>query len=499
MERGSGILIHISSLPNGCGIGTFGKEAFAFADFLARAKQKYWQILPLCPTGFGDSPYQSTSSFALNPYFIDLEQLEEQGLLGPGDWHDVDFGQDPERVDYYKVYVNREIVLKKAFARRRLLPAQDVETFTQTHQDWLSDYALYMAVKQRFDGRPWQEWDGDIRRRAPEALAYYRELCREDIQYFQFIQYIAYKQWDSLKSYSNRQGIEIIGDIPIYASADSADTWSNASTGIFQYDCDLAPVCVAGCPPDYFSEDGQYWGNTLYNWERNRETGYEWWIRRLRNALTNYDRVRIDHFRGFESYWEVPCGAPTAASGSWKPGPGMDFIDALRNALGGVKIIAEDLGFMTDGVKEFLKKSGFPGMKVLDFAFDTPGDNNDHLPHNYDKNCVVYTGTHDNDTVQGWFAGASAEQADYARQYLKLDETEGFHWGFIRGVMSSAAFLSVVPMQDFLGLGPEARMNIPSTLGGTNWQWRMAAGAATPELAQKIADLTQLYGRATPA
>ena len=495
MDRGSGILMHISSLPNQYGIGTFGKEAYAFADFLAAAKQKYWQILPLCPTSFGDSPYQSPSAFALNPHFIDFEWLESHGFLQREEYSSVDFGDDPFHVDYLKVYVNKEAVLRKAFSRRELLPAQDLEVFIQRHQIWLGDYALYMALKKHFDNQPWECWDEDIKLRLPDAMAYYKEKYQEDIQYFQFIQYIAYEQWNSLKDYINRHGISIIGDIPIYASADSADTWSNASTGIFQYSIDLTPICVAGCPPDYFSDNGQYWGNTVYDWEKNKETGYHWWIRRIQNALTNFDWVRIDHFRGFESYWEVPYGSPTAAYGSWKPGPGIDFINALKNALGDVNIIAEDLGYMTDHVKAFLKESGFPGMKVLGFAFDTLGDN-DYLPHNYDKSCVVYTGTHDNDTVQGWFTQAGEEQAAFAKRYLKLDEAEGYHWGLIRGAHSSAAFLSVIPMQDFLGLGSEARMNTPATLGGTNWQWRMKTEDTSDDLAQKIAALTRLYGRA---
>lgn len=486
--------MHISSLPGKYGIGTFGKEAYAFADFLTTAKQKYWQLLPLCPTGFGDSPYQSPSAFALNPYFIDLEQLETQGLLLPEDYRDADFGDDSDHVNYNKVYVNNEAILRRAFARRDLLPAQELDDFIEKHQSWLPDYALYMALKKHFGGRPWEEWDDEIRHRTPESLDYYSNRYRDDILYFQFIQYIAYWQWNSLKNYANRQGIAIIGDIPIYVAADSTDTWSNAASGIFQYSRDLTPVCVAGCPPDYFSDDGQYWGNIVYDWKRNKETGYDWWIRRIENALTNFDWVRIDHFRGFESYWQVPYGSPTAAYGSWKPGPGMDFIDALKHALGSVNIIAEDLGTMTEAVKEFVKQSGFPGMRVLGFAFDTPGDN-DHLPHNYGKNCVVYTGTHDNDTVQGWFCHADEIQKAFAKKYLKLDETEGLHWGMIRGAMSSTAFLSVVPMQDFLGLGSEARMNTPSTLGGTNWQWRMRAGDASSELAKKIAEMTQLYGR----
>jgi 4-alpha-glucanotransferase len=487
--------MHISSLPSPYGIGTFGKEAYAFADFLAAAKQKYWQILPLCPTSFGDSPYQSPSAFALNPYFIDLDSLAGQGLLLHEEYFHLDFGENPERVDYNKIYVNRETVLRKAFHRRELLPAGELDAFAQKHYDWLEDYALFMVLKKHFNDQPWERWDEDIKRRSPEAMSFYRDRYQDDILYFQFIQYIAYTQWNSLKSYANRQGIAIIGDIPIYAAADSADTWSNAPSGIFQYSSNLTPVCVAGCPPDYFSSDGQYWGNTVYDWQKNKETGYDWWLRRIENSLSNFDWVRIDHFRGFESYWEVPYGSPTAASGSWKPGPGMDFIETLRHSLGNVRIIAEDLGYMTDGVKIFLRKSGFPGMKVLGFAFDSLGDN-DHLPHNYDRNCIVYTGTHDNDTALGWFFHAGEAQKDFAKRYLNLNENEGFHWGMIRGVQSSTAVLAVVPMQDYLGLGSEGRMNTPSTLGGTNWQWRMKAGADSYELAQRIAAMTALYSRA---
>ena len=362
------------------------------------------------------------------------------------------------------------------------------------HQGWLNDYSLYMALKKHFNDQAWEFWDSDIKQRLPESLSYYKELYRNEIQYFQFIQYIAYEQWNLLKDYMNRRGIQIIGDIPIYASADSADTWSYASSGIFQFTRDLTPICVAGCPPDYFSEDGQYWGNTVYDWEKNKETGYDWWIRRIQSALTIYDWVRIDHFRGFESYWEVPYGSPSAAYGTWKSGPGIDFINTLKETLGDVKIIAEDLGYMTEDVKVFLRNSGFPGMKVLGFAFDSIGDN-DHLPHNYDKNCIVYTGTHDNDTALGWFSHATDDQISFAKNYLKLDEREGYHWGMIRGAFSSVASLSIIPMQDYLGLGSEARMNTPATLGGTNWQWRMKDGELTGELAKKIAELTQLYGR----
>ncbi len=486
--------MHISSLPNRFGIGTFGKEAYDFADFLAASKQRYWQILPLGPTGYGDSPYQSVSSFALNPYFIDTEQLKVQGLLQPSDYCDIDFGSDPNRVDFFKIYMNKETILRKAFSRKDLLPIHDFTAFIQKNQIWIEDYALYMAIKSHFQNKSWEFWDEDIKYRVPESVEYYKELLKEEILYYQFIQYIAYRQWGLLKDYTNRLGIEIIGDIPIYVSADSADTWSNASSGIFQYNRDLTPICVAGCPPDYFSDDGQYWGNTVYDWNKNKETGYNWWISRIQNALINYDWVRIDHFRGFESYWEVPFGSLTAAYGSWQAGPGMDFINALKYALGDIKIIAEDLGYLTDNVKTFLKESGFPGMKVLAFAFDSQG-NNEYLPHNYNKNCVVYTGTHDNDTVQGWFAHAAEQKTAFAKNYFKLDETEGYHWGMIRGAMSSTAFISIIPMQDFLGLGPEARMNTPSTLGGINWQWRMNKEDASAALAQRIADMTCLYGR----
>ncbi|MDF3000195.1 MAG: malQ [Bacillota bacterium] len=499
MKRGSGILLHISSLPGSYGIGTFGKEAYSFVDFLKEAKQQYWQILPLCPTSFGDSPYQSPSAFALNPYFIDPELLEETGLLQKEEYQELDFGENPHLVDYNKIYVNKEIFLRKAFARRELIPAEEFNLFLQEQQFWLEDYALYMALKNHFGGQSWEYWDEDIKHRDSQALLRYQEIYREEIKYFQFVQYIVYMQWNSLKSYSNRQGIQMIGDIPIYASADSADTWSHASTGIFQFTRDLTPICVAGCPPDYFSEDGQYWGNTLYDWQKNRETGYEWWLRRIKSALTTYDWVRIDHFRGFESYWEVPYGSPTAAFGNWKSGPGMDFIDAMKQAMekesiSGLNIIAEDLGYMTEQVRDFLKQSGFPGMKVLGFAFDSLSDN-DHLPHNYHTNTIAYTGTHDNETILGWFAQATEGQRDFAKKYLKLDEAEGYHWGFIRGVMSSVSILAIAPMQDYLGLGSEARMNTPSTLGGSNWCWRMQTGTTSGELAEKIAELTHRYAR----
>jgi len=494
LSRGSGILLHISSLPGKYGIGTFGREAYLFADFLKRANQKYWQILPLGPTSFGDSPYQSPSAFALNPYFIDLELLTEQGLLKPNDYTDIDFGADPKRVDYYSLYVNREKVLKKAFSRINPSHVKEYHSFTEQNRFWLEDYALYMSLKSYFDGKEWSCWEEGIKKRTPEAVLHYKEKFHEEIKYYQFIQYIAYKQWISLKSYINQQGIHVIGDIPIYVAADSADTWSNAASGIFKLDQDLNPVCVAGCPPDYFSAEGQYWGNTVYDWDRNRKTGYAWWIQRIKYALTIYDWVRIDHFRGFESYWEVPYGSPSAASGSWEKGPGIEFIQKIKKVFPKPNIIAEDLGYMTDDVRHFLKQSGFPGMKVLGFAFESTEDNG-HLPHNYTQNCVVYTGTHDNDTTAGWMSKANKNQLRFAKEYLRLNSKESCHFGMVRGALSSVAVLAIIPMQDLLGLGSEARMNIPATLGGSNWQWRMEPGQIPEGLAERLAETTHLYGR----
>lgn len=493
-NRGSGILLHISSLPSRHGIGTFGKEAYLFADFLNDAKQKYWQILPLGPTGFGDSPYQSPSSFAINPYFIDFDMLAEQDLLAPQDYLDLDFGSNPSSVDYYKIYLNREIVLKKAFSRQRWTLSEDYRTFFDQNRFWLEDYALYMAIKQQFEGKEWISWDPDIKRRTSDALCLYREKYHEQIEYFQVIQYIAYTQWLSLKEYVNQQGIQIIGDIPIYVAADSADTWVNASEGIFQLNEGRIPLSVAGCPPDYFSADGQYWGNTLYDWERNKETNYDWWMKRIKNALAVYDWVRIDHFRGFESYWSIPYGSPSAAYGSWQKGPGIDFIDALKREINAPKIIAEDLGYLTEDARKLVQQSGFPGMRVLEFAFDSLGDN-EHLPHNYTRNSVAYTGTHDNDTITGWLSKTGQEQSQFAKEYLNLHIDEEYHWGMVRGILASVADMSIIPMQDLLGLGSEARMNTPSTVGGKNWQWRLQQGQITEALTNKLAKLTRIYGR----
>lgn len=489
--RSSGILMHITSLPSPYGIGTFGKDAYRFVDFLEKAGQGYWQVLPLGLTGYGDSPYQSFSSFAGNPYFIDLELLRKEGLLKKTDYEELDFGSDDEKVDYKKIFQHKMPVLRTAYERGKKKYIEEIKTFREENKDWIEDFALYMAVKKEFDLKSWQEWDEDIKLRKESALAYYSEKLEDEIDYWIFLQYIFAKQWKELKSYANSKGIKIIGDIPIYVAPDSADTWANSE--LFLLDKDKKPIVVGGCPPDAFSSTGQLWGNPIYNWELLEERGFDWWIRRIENNMELFDVTRIDHFRGFESYWEVPFEEETAINGRWRKGPGMKLFHAINNTLGNVDIIAEDLGFLTEEVISLREETGYPGMKVLQFAFDTR-EESDYLPHNYDSNCVVYTGTHDNDTVGGWLKNAGASDVEHAIKYLKLNEDEGYHWGFIRGAWSSVANLSIAQMQDFLGLGSEARMNIPSTIGG-NWQWRVKPEYLTDELAEKIHDMTKLYGR----
>ncbi|ADZ85518.1 4-alpha-glucanotransferase [Cellulosilyticum lentocellum] len=491
MSRKSGIIMHISSLSEKYGIGSFGKKAYEFADFLKEAGQSYWQILPLGPTSYGDSPYQSFSAFAGNPYFVDLETLEKEGLLKPEDYVDVDFGSD-EFVDYEKLFTERNKVLHIAYKNSKGKLTKQIEAFKKENASWLKDYAMYMAIKFKMELRSWQEWDEDIKLRKPEVMKAYEKELKDEIEYWIFVQYEFYKQWEALKSYVNSLGIKIIGDIPIYVSADSSDAWANDK--LFKLDENKNPIFVAGCPPDAFSDDGQLWGNPIYDWDYLEETGYEWWIERLKASLKLYDVIRIDHFRGFESYWQIPFGHKTAKKGKWVKGPGIKLFKAVKEKLGDIDVIAEDLGYMTDKVINFRDKTGYPGMKVLQFAFDTR-EESDYLPHNYTRNCVVYTGTHDNDTVMGWIdTTGNPEDVKNAKHYLKLDICEGYHWGFIRGAWSSVADTAIAQMQDFLGLGNEARMNLPSTLGG-NWQWRIKDGALTKELAKRIYDLTKMYGR----
>lgn len=491
MKRSSGILMHITSLPSPYGIGTMGKDAYEFVDFLEKAGQRYWQLLPLGPTSFGDSPYQSFSSFAGNPYLIDLDLLVQEGLLKEEDFQNINFGSDREKVDYEKIYFRKFPVLRKAYENSKEKFAGEISGFLQEHRNWVEDYALYMAVKKHFGMKPWKDWDEDLKQREAGALDTYKNLLEDEIKYWIFLQCVFFKQWTALKTYANHKGIRIIGDIPIYVAEDSADAWANSE--LFYLDEYKNPICFAGCPPDSFSEIGQLWGNPLYRWDVLEQRGYDWWIERIKGNLKLYDVIRIDHFRGFESYWQIPYGSKTAATGQWVKGPGMKLFDAVNAQLGTVEIIAEDLGFLTEEVLQFRADSGYPGMKVLQFAFDTR-EESDYLPHNYDKNCVVYTGTHDNDTVMGWMKTANEKDVAYAVNYFHLTEEEGYHWGFIRGAWSSVGRLAIAPLQDFLGLDSAHRMNIPSTIGG-NWQWRARKEDISKKLAEKICQLTKLYGR----
>ena len=503
--RTSGILMPVSSLPSPYGIGSLGAEAYRFVDFLAAAGQRYWQILPIGPTGYGDSPYQSFSAFAANPYFIDLDALEQRGLLTHDEIARFDFGPDaPEGIDYGALFRTRFAVLELAV--RRFDAGEDAfRDFCAANAFWLDDYALFMALKAENGMRAFSLWPKDVRARRPAALAAARARLAGQVRFWQVVQYLFYEQWAALKAYANAKGVEFIGDIPIYVSPDSSDLWADPS--LFQVDADgaltevaggppggvLGSAYVAGCPPDAFAADGQLWGNPLYNWDVHLKTGCAWWIRRLRHASAVYDVVRIDHFRGFESYYAIPARDKTAVNGVWRKGPGTAFIDVIRRKLPDVRIIAEDLGYLTDDVKALLRASGFPGMKVLQFAFDSR-EESDYLPHNYTQNSVVYTGTHDNTTTADWELSAPAGDVAFARRYLDVEGDADFTRRFIRAALASVSDTAVIPMPDWLGLGAEARINTPSTLGG-NWLWRMDPAALTDALAADILALTKLYGR----
>ena len=489
--RASGILLPVSSIPSAYGIGSFSKEAYEFVDFLEKAGQSYWQILPLGPTGYGDSPYQSFSTFAGNPYYIDFEELIEEGLLTKEQCEECDWGGSEAYVDYEKIYKSRFRVLKEAFDNSRLGDNEDFQAFVAENAFWLSDYSLYMAVKDSYKGKSWSEWDGDIRLRKPEAIEKYAEKLKEEILFYEFQQYLFDTQWRKLKKYANDKGVKIIGDIPIYVALDSADTWANPE--LFQLDENRRPTGVAGCPPDAFSATGQLWGNPLYKWDYHKETEYAWWIQRISYCYKLYDVVRIDHFRGFDEYYNIPFGDTTAEFGRWEKGPGYDLFKVMKKKIGNKPVIAEDLGFLTPTVNQLLKKSGYPGMKVLQFAFDSR-EESDYLPHNYTANSVVYTGTHDNDTTVVWYQTISRRDRSFARKYLNIKTGRELEWNFIRAALGSVSDTAVIPMQDYLGLGSEARINVPSTLG-TNWKWRMTKGQIPEGLAEKIYDLCKLYGR----
>ena len=483
----------ILSLPSPYGIGTLGKEARKFADFLAAGGQSCWQLLPVGQTSYGDSPYQSFSSFAGNPYFIDLDTLTEEGLLEPEEFQSLDWGDSREYIDYGLMYVTRYPVLHKACGRLLEQNRPDFAAFCEEQKDWLEDYALFMALKAKHGGVSWFQWPEELRLRRPEALAQVRKELAGEVDFWKGVQYLFFRQWNAWKKYVNALGISVIGDLPIYVSGDSADVWANPDQ--FQLDENGLPTEVAGCPPDGFSEDGQLWGNPLFDWEKMKEDGYTWWLRRISFQFQLYDTLRIDHFRGFDQYFAVPYGDSNAQGGRWRPGPGIDFFKTVSKALGKKDIIAEDLGFLTPSVRKLLKESGYPGMKVLEMAFDSrDADSRYHLPHCYPVHCVVYTGTHDNDTVQGWMASALKEDRAYAKAYLRLSGQEGYHWGMMRTAWASPAGLAVMQFQDLLGLGSEARINTPSTLGN-NWQWRTLPGTFDEKLSRRLYREMRVYQR----
>lgn len=488
--RESGILMHITSLPGPYGVGTMGKQAYAFVDFLKKAGQSLWQILPLTPTGYGDSPYQSCSTFAGNPYLIDLDDLIARGLLQEQEVNCIHWGSRSDKTDFGALYNNRFRVLRLAYGRFH--EDDGFAGFCRENENWLPDFALFMALKGRFNGAPWYQWEASLKLRQPEAMAAARAELADEIRFQCFVQYIFAGQWTALRNYAHENGIRIIGDVPIYVPYDSADAW--AAPVLFQMDEQMNPVAVAGCPPDAFTADGQLWGNPLYRWDLMKQDGYAWWIRRLAAAGKLYDVVRFDHFRGFEAYWAVPFGDPTARYGKWVKGPGLDFINTVRRELPQLQLIAEDLGFLTQEVLDMRDASGLPGMKVLEFAFDSR-EPSDYLPHGYSKNSVCYTGTHDNMTMRQWFDSAPKEALEYATEYMNLSEREGLVWGAIRTAFATVSDICVIQMQDYLNLGGEARMNFPGTMTDANWTWRAADGFTGGDLAERIYHLTELYGR----
>ena len=492
--RKSGILLAVSSLPGKYGIGTFGKQAYEFVDFLEKSGQSLWQILPLGPTGYGDSPYQSFSAFAGNPYYIDLEEFIEAGWLTDKECSKYDYGH-PNYVEYGTIFEAKFALLRKAFKKSNIAADADFKAFKKENKDWLEDYAMYMAVKDSLGGKAWNTWPEDIKLRKAKALKEYAQKLSEDVEFYCFQQYYFDKQWTALKAYANSKGVEIVGDIPIYVAMDSADTWSQPK--LYELDKDCNPVNVAGCPPDAFSATGQLWGNPLYRWDYHKETGFEWWMKRLAHCFKLYDVVRIDHFRGFDEYYSIPFGEETAVNGKWMPGPGYALFETMKEKMGKKAVIAEDLGFLTDSVIKLVKKTGFPGMKILQFAFN-PSWESDYLPHNYTPNCVVYTGTHDNDTTVSWYATLSRKDKEACRKYLMIKSPREACDKLIAAGMASVADTCITPMQDWLKLGGEARMNLPSTLG-TNWKWRLSEDMLSDKLAAHIYEETKLYGRIVKA
>ncbi len=491
--RKSGILLPVASVPGAYGIGTLGKPAFQFVDFLQRAGQGIWQMLPLSPTGFGDSPYQSCSAFAGNPYFIDPDLLRKDGLLTKAECEaEAKRYAHKTRIDYALLYQTRFTLLRAAFARFSAWYPDDYYHFCYEQGWWLEDYALYMTAKGLNGGKSYREWDDEAQRlHKREAIDKLYAEHEKEVHFWKFCQYEFARQWHALHGYAKEQGVSILGDIPIYVAADSADVW--AAPELFDLDETGAPRSVAGCPPDAFSDDGQLWGNPLYDWAYHERTQYAWWVKRIRYALSLYDTLRIDHFRGFDTYYAIPANAKTAQEGEWRQGPGMKLFRAVKKELGSAPIVAEDLGELFPSVYELLKESGFPGMKVMQFAFGC--ENSEYQPHNHPEHCVVYTGTHDNTTAEAWYRTAPAKEKRLAKQYLNLTAEEGYGMGLVRGALASPGETCVIPLADYLGLGVEARINAPSTLGGKNWTWRAPAEALNGQTARKIAALVKRYGR----
>ena len=489
-KRSNGVLMHISSLPGNTGIGTLGKPAYDFVDFLKKSSQTYWQILPICPTSYGDSPYQSFSTFAGNPYFIDFELLVGQGFLQKKDYENISWGSDETQVDYGLLYEQRHklfSIIQKNFEKNT--PA-DFESFCKENAFWLDNYSLFMAIKDAHNGVSFLEWEKEIINREEQSLKKWTEKCSDRINYYKILQYLFFAQWNNLKKYANDNGIKIIGDIPIYVAADSADVWSSPEQ--FMLDENHIPTEVAGCPPDGFSADGQLWGNPVYNWDYMKKDNYSWWKKRLEMSLKNFDVLRIDHFRGFDSYYCIPFGDTTAKNGVWKKGPGTALFEEIKKCYGELPIIAEDLGFLTDSVRQMLKDVGYPGMKVLQFAFDSR-ENSDYLPHSYSKNSVVYTGTHDNDTILGWTSSAPAEDYSNAKKYLRTND-KNFPTEMMLAAIESVSNTCILCMQDLIGLDGSARMNTPSTVGN-NWKWRATQNQITENISEFLSYYTKLYNR----
>lgn len=492
-ERASGILLHPTSLPGKYGIGTLGQEAFRFIDFLVKAKQKYWQVLPLGPTGYANSPYQCFSAHAGNPNLIDLDLLVTRHLLQQEDLNNIpDTGEG--KVDFGSLQTVRSPLLEKAFHvfTEHASPTEKLRlrNFIKEQSYWINDYALFRAIKEHFKQKPWYLWDEPVKRKEPEAVKHFLSVLQERIEYHKFLQYLFFIQWIDVREYAHKKKIRIIGDIPLYVAYDSADAWGNPD--LFEFDERRIPSRVGGVPPDYFSKTGQLWGNPLFRWDVLTKTGYAWWIERIKTNLLLFDIIRIDHFRGFEAYWAIPYSENTAINGQWIPGPGRDFFDTLQQVFIDLPIIAEDLGVITPDVEELRDTFDLPGMKILEFAFGS-SEANDYLPHNYPKNCVVYTGTHDNDTIVSWFRELKEDDRKYVLNYLNSNGSD-INWAFIRLAWASVANTAIVPMQDLLGLDSSGRMNLPGTTVN-NWIWRARSSDFSDQVAEKLAHLTQIYGR----